>query len=45
MIVNRHPSWQTKVAGELKYRRLLSGEFLKENPLISKSVKFKESNA
>ena len=45
MIVNRHPSWQTKAAGGLKYRRLLSGEFLKENPLISRSVGIYESNA
>ena len=29
----------------LKYRRLLTNEFLKENPLISKSVGFYESNA
>ena len=30
---------------EPKYRRLLTYEFLKENPLISKSVGFYESNA
>ena len=30
---------------ERKYRRLLTNEFLKENPLISKSVGIKESNA
>ena len=45
MNVNRHPSWQTKAPRDLKYRRLLANEFLKENPLISKSVGIYESNA
>ena len=38
-------SLQIKAPRDFKYRRLLTNEFLKENPLISKSVGINESNA